>query len=103
MKKIEQTIEQLLKRGTAIVSFDYHDKKRNITIGADLPKALAKRGKPIQGANNSTLTRVNRAVYQNVEGRKMLRAVVQNDDSSPIKNFFLDEIKNFQYSGKVIK
>ena len=104
MKTVESTIEQILKRGTGIVSFEYNNKKRNVTVGAHLGKALEKRGLPLTGKKvNTSVKKINRAVYQNAKGRKMLRGIVQNDNSSPIKNFFLDEIKNFTYNKVTIE
>lgn len=35
--------QQVEKRGTIFVSFRYKDKQRNITVGADIKKAFAKR------------------------------------------------------------
>lgn len=103
MKSVESTIGALLGLGTAIVSFEYHGKVRNVTVGAHLDKAMEKRGISFQGKNKSNLVKVNRAIYKNrLTGRKMLRCLVQNDDSSAIKNFFLDEIKNLQHNRKII-
>ena len=97
---IEKAVEDILPKGTRIVSFKYHGKVRNVTVGVNIEKAFEKAGTPIQGVRDSGLTPINKAIYKNKKGRKLLRAKVQNDSSAVIKNFFLDEIEDFSYNKK---
>jgi hypothetical protein len=83
MKNLEQSILNILRRGTKIVSFDYNGKARNVLIGA---KEIEKQG--------TWGEQLNRAIRVH-GGVKYLVARVQNEGPTPtIKAFQLDLIEN---------
>lgn len=90
MKKLENTITNLLARGTAIASFDYNGVSRNVIIGANA-SSLGDRqwGKM-----------ANKAIVEH-KGKKYLSARV-NNDIGHVKAFALNKISNFQVDGSVV-
>jgi hypothetical protein len=87
---IEQTITNLLSRGTAIVSFDYNGSSRNVVLGALASSQGERRWGEMQ----------NRSIIKH-KGKKYLSARVNNDLMS-VKAFALDKISNFQVDGLVV-
>lgn len=87
---LETTITNLLSRGTAIASFDYHGQSRNVIIGAN-----ASAGDQRVWGNMT-----NRAIVEH-KGKKYLSARV-NNDIGYVKAFALDKISNFQVDGSVV-
>ncbi len=90
MKKLEDTITNLLARGTAIASFDYNGVSRNVIIGANA-SSLGDR----QWGKMS-----NKAIVEH-KGKKYLSARV-NNDIGHVKAFALNKISNFQVDGSVV-
>jgi hypothetical protein len=88
--QLEQTINNLLSRGTAIASFDYDGVARNVVIGAFASA----------GQNRAWGVMENRAIVQH-KGKKYLSARV-NNDMGYVKAFSLDKITNFQVDGSVV-
>ena len=88
--KIETTIQNLLSRGTAIVSFDYNGSSRNVVVGANASA----------GGNRVWGTKSKRAIIEH-KGKRYLSARVNNDNGY-VKAFALDKIKNFQVDGSVV-
>ncbi|NDG51949.1 MAG: hypothetical protein EBY39_02835 [Flavobacteriia bacterium] len=88
--QLEQTINNLLSRGTAIASFDYNGVARNVVIGAFASA----------GQNRAWGVMENRAIVQH-KGKKYLSARV-NNDMGYVKAFSLDKITNFQVDGSVV-
>lgn len=82
MNNIENAINNILKAGTKIVSFDYDGKRRNVLIGAKEVENQGPWG-----------VQLNRAIREN-KGRKFLVARVQNEGAETIKAFALDKIEN---------
>ena len=68
MNKLENTIINLLSRGTAIASFDYNGVSRNVIIGAN----ASSEGDRQWGQMN------NKAIVEH-KGKKYLSARVNND------------------------
>lgn len=87
---LESTITNLLSRGTAIASFDYHGQSRNVVIGAN-----ASAGDQRVWGNMT-----NRAIVEH-NGKKYLSARV-NNDIGYVKAFALEKISNFQVDGSVV-
>jgi len=90
MTKLEDTITNLLARGTAIASFDYNGVSRNVIIGANA-SSLGDR----QWGKMS-----NKAIVEH-KGKKYLSARV-NNDIGHVKAFALNKISNFQVDGSVV-
>ncbi len=90
MTKLEDTITNLLARGTAIASFDYNGVSRNVIIGANA-SSLGDR----QWGKMS-----NKAIVEH-KGKKYLSARV-NNDIGYVKAFALNKISNFQVDGSVV-
>ena len=89
-QKLEQTITNLLSRGTAIVSFDYNGTSRNVILGALASSEGDRRWGEMQ----------NRSIVEH-KGKKYLSARVNNDLLS-VKAFALNKISNFQVDGSVV-
>jgi hypothetical protein len=87
---LESTITNLLSRGTAIASFDYHGQSRNVVIGANASA----------GGQRAWGNMTNRAIVEH-KGKKYLSARV-NNDIGYVKAFALDKISNFQVDGSVV-
>tara|TARA_B100000131_G_scaffold119305_2_gene116285 strand:- start:4394 stop:4678 length:285 start_codon:yes stop_codon:yes gene_type:complete len=87
---LESTITNLLSRGTAIASFDYHGQSRNVIIGAN----ASSQGDRQWGQMS------NKAIVEH-KGKKYLSARV-NNDIGHVKAFSLDKISNFQVDGSVV-
>lgn len=87
---LESTITNLLSRGTAIASFDYHGQPRNVVIGANASA----------GDGRAWGIMTNRAIVEH-KGKKYLSARV-NNDIGYVKAFSLDKISNFQVDGSVV-
>lgn len=87
---LESTITNLLSRGTAIASFDYHGQSRNVVIGANASS----------GDQRVWGNMTNRAIVEH-KGKKYLSARV-NNDIGYVKAFALDKISNFQVDGSVV-
>ena len=79
---IEAKINEILARGTRIVSFTYDNKRRNVLVGD--------KGAAFQGVWGRQM---NRAIRVN-GSRKFLIARPMNDDTAPFKAFALDKIEN---------
>jgi len=80
--EIENKINQILKRGTRVVSFDYHGKRRNVLVGAS------------QIANDGVWgVQENRAIRKH-NGKSYLVGIVNNDHAATVKCFALDKISN---------
>ena len=90
MTKLEDTITNLLARGTAIASFDYNGVSRNVIIGANA-SSLGDR----QWGQLS-----NKAIVEH-KGKKYLSARV-NNDIGHVKAFALSKLSNFQVDGSVV-
>tara|TARA_B100000676_G_C17367043_1_gene478683 strand:+ start:184 stop:468 length:285 start_codon:yes stop_codon:yes gene_type:complete len=90
MTKLENTITNLLARGTAIASFDYNGVSRNVIIGAN----ASSQGDRQWGQMS------NKAIVEH-KGKKYLSARV-NNDIGYVKAFSLDKISNFQVDGSVV-
>ena len=90
MTKLEDTITNLLARGTTIASFDYNGVSRNVIIGANA-SSLGDR----QWGQMS-----NKAIVEH-KGKKYLSARV-NNDIGHVKAFALNKISNFQVDGSVV-
>ena len=90
MNKLENTIINLLSRGTAIASFDYNGVSRNVIIGAN----ASSEGDRQWGQMN------NKAIVEH-KGKKYLSARV-NNDIGHVKAFALSKISNFQVDGSVV-
>ena len=90
MTKLENTITNLLARGTAIASFDYNGVSRNVIIGAN----ASSQGDRQWGQMS------NKAIVEH-KGKKYLSARV-NNDIGYVKAFALNKISNFQVDGSVV-
>jgi hypothetical protein len=78
--KIETAIENILKTGTKIVSFNYHGKPRNVLVGSN--QALRE---PVWGRM------LNRAIRSHLGVRYLVG--LDNNDSRQFKTFKLSEIE----------
>lgn len=78
---IENAVEKILKKGTRVVSFDYHGRRRNVIVGCS-----ACQKQPTWG------NQVNRGIRE-YRGRKYLVGKPMND-GTPYKVFLLDDIEN---------
>jgi len=90
MNKLENTITNLLARGTAIASFDYNGVARNVIIGANDSSFGDRRWGSMP----------NKAIIEH-KGKKYLSARV-NNDIGHVKAFALSKISNFQVDGSVV-
>ena len=90
MKKLEDTITNLLARGTAIASFDYNGVSRNVIIGANASSL----------GDRQWGQMTNKAIVEH-KGKKYLSARV-NNDIGHVKAFALNKISNFQVDGSVV-
>lgn len=93
---VTNTVSKVEKQGARAASFTYNGKLRNVIIGGKLEKGLAKRGHVVQG-NNSGFEKVSdKSLFVSTKGNLTLRVFQQNDESSPMKNFTVDKIKDFK-------
>ena len=90
MTKLEDTITNLLARGTAIASFDYNGVSRNVIIGANASSL----------GDRQWGQMTNKAIVEH-KGKKYLSARV-NNDIGHVKAFALNKISNFQVDGSVV-
>lgn len=90
MTKLEDTITNLLARGTAIASFDYNGVSRNVIIGANASSL----------GDRQWGQMCNKAIVEH-KGKKYLSARV-NNDIGHVKAFALNKISNFQVDGSVV-
>ncbi len=90
MNKLENTIINLLSRGTAIASFDYNGVSRNVIIGANASSE----------GDRQWGQMTNKAIVEH-KGKKYLSARV-NNDIGHVKAFALNKISNFQVDGSVV-
>jgi hypothetical protein len=102
MKTLENIITEIESKGTRNVSFIYNEKLRNATIGANLGKALDKRGY-VHAGRDSGFNKKSRSLFTNKKGELVLRVLVNNSDKEDFhfKNFKLSGITDFKCAGIV--